>query len=181
MGISEREFSIIKEIANNHHPSQRAMARKLGISLGLTNILIRRLVKKGLLKARQLNRRKVQYILTPEGFSEKAKKSYDYTLRTIDSLKRLKKGIQQIALREYDKGARDFTIVGRGELGDLVEMSLRDLHLPELTYCRSDEYEGFSSGNKRILLTEGVRNSEKGIDIVSSLADLSTPQAGMIS
>ncbi len=40
-------------------------------------------IKKGYVKALQLNRRKIQYMLTPKGFSEKAKKSYSYTVRTI--------------------------------------------------------------------------------------------------
>lgn len=134
--ISEREFKIIQEIANNHHPSQRSIAQKLGISLGLTNLLIKKLSRKGYLKIDQLNRRNVQYILTPPGLKEKARKSYSYTLKAIDSLRQMKNDIQHLILKEYKRGRREFAILGSGEVADLTEIALRNLGLSEIIYYR---------------------------------------------
>ena len=73
IGISEKEYAIIREIHKNHIPDQRTLATRTGISLGMTNIIIKKLIKKGYIKAKQLNQKKIQYILTPKGFTEKAR------------------------------------------------------------------------------------------------------------
>ena len=46
----------------------------MNISLGMTNLLSR-LVAKGYIRIRQLNKKKTEYILTPKGFTEKYHKS----------------------------------------------------------------------------------------------------------
>ena len=84
--IGERELKIIEEISQDKNLTQRKISHRLGLSLGMTNIILKRLVSKGYIKVKGLDRRKVQYILTPKGFTEKTKKSYRYFLKTIYSL-----------------------------------------------------------------------------------------------
>jgi hypothetical protein len=128
--ISERELEIINVIAKGAPFNQRSLSTQTGMSLGMTNLLLRRLVVKGYLKVRQLNRRKVEYLLTPRGFSEKAKKSYRYTLRTIDSLMLLKTNIQTILSQHLDKGFTHFILPGSGDIQDLVELASRQITDP---------------------------------------------------
>ena len=45
--ISEKEFAVIREISINRFPNQRTIATKTGFSLGLTNLIIKKLVKTG--------------------------------------------------------------------------------------------------------------------------------------
>src|SRR5689334_20998869 len=73
--LTEREFEMINVLAGGAVHNQRELSMKTRMSLGMTNFVLKRLVKKGLLKIRQLNRRKAEYLLTPRGFSEKAQKS----------------------------------------------------------------------------------------------------------
>jgi DNA-binding MarR family transcriptional regulator len=84
--IGERELRIIEEISQNQNLTQRKISHKLGLSLGMTNIILKRLASKGYIKVKGLNRRKVQYILTPKGFAEKTKKSYRYFLKEDSAL-----------------------------------------------------------------------------------------------
>ncbi len=174
--ISEKEFAVIKEIANNHQPSQRLIARRVGISLGLTNLIIKRLVKKGCLKVSQLNPRKVSYILTPKGFAEKTKKSYYYTLRTIKTLKSLQNRIQEIILSEYRKGRHKFAIQGNNELTLLVEISLRSLNLEGLEYVNANNLILSNDNNFTILNTEEnileMTNCNQ-VNLIQRLAELS--------
>lgn len=129
MEISEKEFAVMQEISNNHLPDQRDIAAKTGFSLGLTNLIIRRLIKKGYLKAKQLNRKKIQYILTPKGFKEKAKKSYNYTLKTINALKTIKSKIQSLISEQASQGASKFVLIGNSELADIAEMAFKSLNI----------------------------------------------------
>ena len=74
----ENELQILNNIEKNRKATQRDIARVTGMSLGNVNILIKRLVRKGLLKIERLNPRTIRYILTPAGLKEKAELTYRY-------------------------------------------------------------------------------------------------------
>jgi DNA-binding MarR family transcriptional regulator len=152
--IEDYEFRIIDEIGKDRNTTQRKISHQIGLSLGMTNIIIKRLIAKGHVKVKGLNRRNVQYILTPRGFAEKVKKTHRYLLRTIDTVKTLKEKIQDTILEYYEKGERNFTILGKGELADIVEMSLRDMGKGDLRYWRAKTPEEINSKNSIILLAD---------------------------
>jgi DNA-binding MarR family transcriptional regulator len=122
--ISEKEYAVINEIHKNHLPDQRTIATRTGISLGLTNLIIKKLIKKGYIKAKQLNQKKIQYLLTPMGFTEKARKSYNFTLKTINMLAGIRKGIQNMTDEYIYEGYDHFEVFGKGEIVHIIELSL---------------------------------------------------------
>ena len=72
----EEALSVIKEIETNPSTTQRAVSKKLGISLGKTNYLLKELIAKGLIKGESFSNnpekfKKISYLLTPKGFEEK--------------------------------------------------------------------------------------------------------------
>jgi len=153
------EFRIIDEIGKDLNTTQRKISRQIGLSLGMTNLVIKKLIAKGYIKVKGLDRRRVQYILTPRGFAEKIKKTHRYLLSTIDTLKTVKEKIQDTVLEYYEKGERNFTILGKGELADIVEISLRDIGKKDLRYWRARTPEEINSKHSIILLTD--RNIQK--------------------
>jgi len=161
-GISEREFKIIEEISRDKDLTQRKISQHSGLSLGMTNLILKRLINKGYIKVKGLDRRKVQYILTPKGFAEKAKRSYRYFLKTIHSLQEMKKKIQRLILTEYEKGETHFIILGDGELADIIELSLKNLDKNELEYRRVSRPEDINSNKAVILLTQSKFNPAPG-------------------
>jgi len=74
--LDEREFELVNIIGGDLGANQRDLSRQMSLSLGMTNMLIRRLVSKGFIRISQLNKRKVKYILTPKGFAEKSRLTY---------------------------------------------------------------------------------------------------------
>ena len=153
-GIGERELKIIEEIGRSRDLTQRKISHRLDLSLGMTNLILKRLVNKGYIKVKGLNRRKVQYILTAKGFAEKTKKSYRYFLKTIHSLQEMKKKIQRLILMEYKQGKTDFVILGDNELADIVELSLKGLDKSGLEYRRVSKLEDINGSKAVILLAE---------------------------
>jgi len=152
--IEDYEFKVIHEIGKNLNTTQRKISRQIGLSLGMTNIIMRRLIAKGYIKVKGLNRRNVQYILTPRGFAEKVRKTHRYLLNTIDTLKALKEKIQDIVLQYYEKGEKNFTILGKGEVADIVEISLRNMGKEDLKYSRATSPEEVNSKDSIILLAD---------------------------
>lgn len=179
---SEKEFAVIKEISDNSdaYRDQRIIARNTGISLGLTNLIIKQLITKGYVKALQLNRRKIQYLLTPKGFSEKARKSYNYTVKTINLFKSVKEKLQELIVNKYNSGNREFYIVGRGELTDMIELAILNSNITDLKYTKYENIKNIKeNGSKVILNTNPVdygikksrNNSKNTVDIISFLAE----------
>ena len=79
----EEALSIIKEIETNPAATQRAVSKKLGISLGKTNYLLRELIRKGMIKGESFSVnpskvRKISYLLTSKGLETKLRLTYHF-------------------------------------------------------------------------------------------------------
>lgn len=166
MKISDKEFAIINEISNNNLPDQRTLATKTGISLGLTNLIIRKLINKGYVKAKQLNHKKIQYLLTPKGFTEKIEKSYRFTLKTIEIIKVIRSKIQELILNEIENGATEFTICGNTEIANIMELILKDIKGKNIKY----NFDKTAKNNSIILLIDNPTGKHK-IDILHYLVN----------
>ena len=152
--ISDKQLKIIEEIERNKAITQRELSKRAGISLGMVNISLRELAKKGYVKMRGMNKRSLEYVITPRGFSEKAKKSYRYFRNTLASLKKMKEKIQLLILIEYSKGARDFFILGDGELADVVEISFKSLPFSDLKFKKVRDEKEITKKDCVVLSTE---------------------------
>ena len=160
--ITEKEFDVINEIAKNFKSNQRGISKNVGISLGMTNIILKRLAKKGWVKFNQLDKKRMEYILTPEGFKEKARKSYQYFLKTIDSLGTLKRKIIQVLREEYSKGRKKFVILGDGELAIIVEAALKDLRGMDFEYRKVKKEDKINDKDSLILVCNGKTRKTNG-------------------
>jgi hypothetical protein len=80
---------------------------------------------KGYIRMHQLDKRKVEYLLTPKGFSEKYQKSVKYTLKTINSIGLIRVKLQTVIGSLYDRGERKFYVLGDSDLAILAEMVLK--------------------------------------------------------
>lgn len=77
-GVTSHEqhtHRILTELEAGNGISQRSLSRNVGIALGLTNLLIRRLVRKGWVRVIHIKPNRVKYLLTPTGIAEKTRMS----------------------------------------------------------------------------------------------------------
>jgi len=119
-GLAEKEFLLIQEISRNPEATQRHLSESLGVSLGTTNLLIRRLARKGLVKVQQLDWKRTRYLLTLEGALEKSRKAYHYTVYTFRIFRQLQENILSVLTSEHAAGRRDFVFVADNELLELL-------------------------------------------------------------
>ncbi|OGS03969.1 MAG: hypothetical protein A2204_07600 [Elusimicrobia bacterium RIFOXYA1_FULL_47_7] len=170
MQISEKEFAIIREISNNQIHDQRSLAGKAGISLGLTNLIIKRLITRGYVKSKLLNRKKIQYILTPKGFSEKASKSYNFALKAVDNFKIMKQKLQELILKENMNSEVEFIISGNSEITDIVELAIRSLNNSTIKYSRNTGNDSSSNPAVIEVISSGNNMVSKKIDVLEYLS-----------
>lgn len=86
-----KEFSILSYIDRNSDATQRELSEHVGVSLGTINILLKRLVKKGLVKIQKLQPNSVKYFLTPAGIADKLERTYGYIVRMYQEIEDLQK------------------------------------------------------------------------------------------
>ena len=122
------------QIEGGHHVSQRSLSTSLGIALGLTNLLVRRVVKKGWVRAIRIKPNRVSYLLTPAGIAEKARMStayFHYSLQYYGEVRdRVRESLAEIS-REWPAGAADKRIVffGAGEVAEIAYICLQETDL----------------------------------------------------
>jgi len=75
--------------------SQRSLAKELGVALGLTNLLVRRLVGQGWVHAKRITPNRVRYFLTPAGLVEKTRMSRAYLEHNVQFYRETRDRIQQ--------------------------------------------------------------------------------------
>lgn len=126
--LNEREFELINIVGAQLAQNQRDLSQQMDLSLGSVNMLIKRLISKGYIRIRQLNERKMKYILTPKGFAEKMRKSVNYTMKTINSIGVIKKSIKQVIDHYHDLGERNFFVLGKSDLASLVKFVMDETH-----------------------------------------------------
>jgi len=126
-GLADNEYAVIREIGRRPTHTQRSLSQSVGLSLGTTNLLVRRLARKGLIKVRQLDWKRAQYLLTLKGAVEKTQKTCRYTLYTMRLFRQIQENIATVLRREYEGGRRRFTFVAQDEILELLRETVRGL------------------------------------------------------
>jgi len=177
--LNEREFELINIIGAELGANQRDLSKQLDISLGMTNLLVRRLAAKGYIRIRQLNKKKTEYILTPKGFTEKYQKSVHYTLKTIRSIGLIRNQLNIIIQRLYAQGHRNFFILGGSDLVELVEMSLRESKWAGVQFSRVDQIPDSPEGIVFICREEMEIPESVKIQCVDLIKELASQKNGI--
>lgn len=125
---------LLAEVEAGNGSSQRSLARELGIALGLTNLLLRRVVRKGWVKATNIQRNRVRYLITPAGIAEKARISREYLAGSVKLYSEARDRIHHTLSglsRNWPADASDKPIVffGGGEVAEIGYVCLHDTDL----------------------------------------------------
>ncbi|MEA1912091.1 MAG: winged helix-turn-helix transcriptional regulator, partial [Spirochaetota bacterium] len=123
-------LTILENIyANNGGIKQRDLAEIAGLSLGMTNSILKRLAVKGFLSFKRVNNRNIHYIVTPTGIEAITKKSYQYFKRTIKNVVYYKEAIENLTADIKNKGYEGIVLKGSSDLDFIVEHACRQNHL----------------------------------------------------
>ena len=120
----EKELTILENIYNKPgEVRQRDLAEITGLSLGMTNAILKRLAVKGLLTIKKVNNRNIHYIVTPTGIEALTRKSYRYFKRTIKNVVYYKEAIENLTMDVKKQGYDGLVLKGSSDLDFIVEHS----------------------------------------------------------
>jgi DNA-binding MarR family transcriptional regulator len=128
---------ILDVVETDRGVTQRSLARDMGIALGLTNLLIKRLVRKGWMRVTHISPNRVRYLITPAGIVEKSRMSRDYLEASVQFYRQARDRVKQRFLElsttwpsEGHDGGKRIVFFGANEVAEigyvcLVETDLR--------------------------------------------------------
>jgi DNA-binding Lrp family transcriptional regulator len=125
---ARRHLRLLEAVEEDSRVTQRGLAVKLGIALGLTNIYLKRLVRKGYIKCVNVQSNRLSYLITPRGIAEKVRLTYefmDYSLHLYSEVRHHLRGMLHVCAAS---GSR-IAIYGRGEAAEIAYLSLKEFRL----------------------------------------------------
>lgn len=111
---------LLEAIEKDECQSQRELSKKLNMSLGLVNTLIKNLTTRGIFNSSKLSNNRARYVLSPQGVAEKANLTRQYLSYSINYYNEIKKRIEETLKRLENEGKKKIVFYGSGELCEIA-------------------------------------------------------------
>jgi DNA-binding MarR family transcriptional regulator len=122
-----RSLQALQAIADNSYITQRRLASQLGIALGLTNLYLKRLVRKGFVKCVNMQSNRLRYILTPKGIVEKTRLTYEFMEFSLVLYRQVRQHLRTaLETTEFPDHMRRIAVYGTGEAAELAYLSITE-------------------------------------------------------
>ncbi|HEX8992361.1 MAG TPA: winged helix-turn-helix domain-containing protein [Anaerolineales bacterium] len=135
-----RELTLLEQVEHDPDVSQSALASQLGVAVGTVNWHLKRLIAKGYVKVQRAERKKLRYIITPEGIALRARLTVDYIERSFELYHKTRQRVKDHLQAARAAGYNRVRIRGEGDVADICRLScleqgftvVQDEEAPEL-------------------------------------------------
>ena len=162
-----RSLQILDELSNNDSLTQRDLSSRLGIALGLVNSYMKNLIAKGYITVKTIPTKRYAYYLTPKGFAEKTRLTYDllhdYTRIYREARTNLKKLFHEL----QQQGCRRIVFAGSDEVAEIAYITLQETSM-ELVAVVDDAAADSRFFNRTVGKVESLRDLTYDIVLVST-------------
>lgn len=118
-----RDLDILEHIENDPETTQATIASILGVAVGTVNWHLKRLIEKGYVKVRRIERRKLRYIITPQGIAYRANLLVDYIQTSFDMYRLVRQrsldAIQKVKIQGHTRVFLD----GSGDVAEICRLT----------------------------------------------------------
>jgi DNA-binding MarR family transcriptional regulator len=115
---------LLDDVSKQSVPNQRALAQRIGVSVGLVNALLHRAVRKGLIKIKEAPARRYGYYLTPKGFAEKGRLVAEYLDYSLNFFRLARQDYSDVFARCEATGRKRILLSGADELAEIASLSV---------------------------------------------------------
>ena len=162
---AEITLGLLNAVHENSDITQRSASHELGIALGLTNAYLKRCIKKGWIKVRQVPANRYAYYLTPNGFTEKTRLTAEYLSSSFGFFRKARNQCSEMLETCAAAGWRYVALAGAGDLCEVMTLCAADTPV-ELVGILDEEFHG---------------NRFSGLPVVSRLTALGNFDAVIIT
>ena len=142
------DLQILNHIHENPDTTQADLATQLGVAVGSVNWYIKRLVNKGHIKVAQMQRRRLRYLLTSQGISEKTRLTKEFMQASLKWYRVTREDSKQYLDEVKQAGYGTVCIKGDGDLAEIIYLSCLEAHVdvsenidPSLPVFRIDNWK----------------------------------------
>lgn len=118
-----RELNLLEEIARDPDTTQANLATRLGVAVGTVNWHIKRLIAKGYIKVKRAERRKLKYIITPEGLALRARLTVNYIENSMELYRQTRDRARLVLQEAQAQGIEAVHIEGEGDIADVCRLT----------------------------------------------------------
>ena len=126
---AQRDLQMLQAVAENQRITQRGLADNLGIALGLANVYVKRLARKGYIKCVNIQSNRILYLITPKGIAEKTRLTYEYMEYSLHLYSQVRVHLRAVLRPLAEAGHRRIAIYGTGEAAELAYLSVKEAGL----------------------------------------------------
>ena len=117
------DLEILSRIEENPDTTQADLATQLGVAVGSVNWYLKRLVNKGYVKVTQMQRRRLRYLLTPQGLAEKTRLTKEFLQASLHWYRVTRETSKQLLDEIKQVGYDTVCIEGDGDLAEIIYLS----------------------------------------------------------
>lgn len=121
-----RTLTLLREFEKDQAPTQRELAEKLDMSLGLVNLYLKRLAQKSYFKIRTYPMNRVSYLLTPQGILAKTKLTYEYIHHSLGFYTQTRMKLKNIMHQLMVENVRTLVFLSANEIAEIAYLSIKE-------------------------------------------------------
>ena len=141
-----RELALLENIERDPDITQVSLAAQMGVAVGTVNWHLRRLIDKGFVKIKRAERKKLRYLITPEGIALRARLTVDYVEQQFLLYHRTRERVCEYLNEVHQAGFDRVSIHGEGDVADICRLS-----------CLEKGIAMVMDGNAPVLEVHGLR------------------------
>lgn len=145
-------MGLLEEIERDPNVTQASLAAQLGVAVGTVNWYIKRLIAKGYVKVRRAERRKLKYIITPEGIAFRARLTVDYIEQSLLLYRHTRQHVRDLLQEVKHMGYDRVIIEGDGDIADICRLTCLEQGVTALPENNQDDLPALSVRETRISL-----------------------------
>ena len=134
---AHRDLRLLEAVHQDSRVTQRGLASQLGMALGLANIYLKRMVRKGFIKVVNVQPNRITYLITPRGIAEKARLTYEFMDYSLHLYGEVRQHLRA-ALQDCAAAGQRVAICGRGEAAEIAYLSLKETGLEPVAVFDSE-------------------------------------------
>jgi DNA-binding MarR family transcriptional regulator len=157
-----RDLALLEEISRDPDTTQATMAARLGVAVGTVNWHLKRLIAKGYVKVKRAERRKLRYIITPEGLGLRARLTVAYVENSMALYRQTRRAAREALAKARRKGYQAVLIQGDGDIADVCRLTCMEEGFAVVEEGRDGPVAVLEVQGRKVVLREHGRSREGG-------------------
>ncbi len=126
---STADLTILEHIEKEPDTTQATLAEAVGVAVGTINWHLKRLIAKGYIKVKRAERKKLKYIITPEGIALRARLTLDYIQNSFNMYRLVRERVLAALTELKAKDIHEVRIEGEGDVAEVCRLTCMEQNI----------------------------------------------------